>query len=296
MVYDVIAYWNQNVKDAEDLEDIYCRFKFLLTRDSVDGKKYYQTNVKKYSFPKMNAFTPFIASLENFPMFSFFLQIHFKLATPFISKDDDVFHIGDNPVRKDKVYKVPVIAASTWKGNLRWTVKRMREMGPDGPDDQVIIRLFGNERAERKEFHQGRLYFYPTFFYQIGLEVINPHDRKTKAGTLPIYLECVPAGAEGNFCLLYVPYDIMVMPEEIRRDEFEEDLHLILKSLREMMLTYGFAAKKSSGYGTIRDEFKEGNQKGGYLRIKSILPGGAGFANFTELTSLYEKAISQEGR
>lgn len=31
-------------------------------------------------------------------------------------------------------------------------------------------------------FFSGRLYFYPTFFDKIGLEVINPHDRKTGVG------------------------------------------------------------------------------------------------------------------
>ena len=72
--------------------------------------------------------------------------------------------------------------------------------------------LFKKYRAELKKmawegYRRGRLMFYPTFFKKLGLEVINPHDRETGAGTLPIYLETVPKGAKGTFSLLYVPFD-----------------------------------------------------------------------------------------
>lgn len=54
------------------------------------------------------------------PAHSAFLQFQFSLASPYISRDDEIFHINDNPVRKDKVFKVPMVAGTSWKGNLRW--------------------------------------------------------------------------------------------------------------------------------------------------------------------------------
>lgn len=106
--------------------------------------------------------------------------------------------------------------------------------------------------------HSGRLSFYPTFFDLIDVEVINPHSRKTKAGTHPIYLECVPDDAKGTFSLLYVPFDLIGNPENKVNTQAREDLELIAQAVREMMLTYGFSAKRTSGYGTARDEIEKG--------------------------------------
>ena len=130
-----------------------------------------------------------IGNINKYPPFSFFLQFTFKLAKPYISKDDEAFYICENPIRKDKVFKVPMVAGSSWKGNMRWTARQINGLNalkPDKPDTAEILRLFGNEKSNEKEFNRGRLNFYPTFFDQISLEIINPHDRKTKAGTNPV--------------------------------------------------------------------------------------------------------------
>ncbi|MGB9751683.1 MAG: hypothetical protein C0183_00775 [Roseiflexus castenholzii] len=54
--------------------------------------------------------------------------------------------------------------------------------GYDAPDqeaqDRQMVRLFGNVRGEEATFAAGRLYFFPTFFDRLGLEVINPHPRE----------------------------------------------------------------------------------------------------------------------
>ena len=92
---------------------------------------------------------------------------------------------------------------------------------------------------------QGRLHFYPTFFDQIGLEVINPHDRETGAGKHPIYFECVPANTQGVFALLYVPIGAGPMDE----NTCKADLKAVAKGIHAMLTVYGFGAKTSSGYG-----------------------------------------------
>lgn len=57
--------------------------------------------------------------LATLPHYSFALEFQFVLARPYLSQDDDAFYVIDNPVRKDKVFKVPYVAPTSWKGSLR---------------------------------------------------------------------------------------------------------------------------------------------------------------------------------
>lgn len=98
-------------------------------------------------------------------------------------------------------------------------------------------------------FLAGRLYFYPSFFDQLSLEVINPHDRQTGAGSLPIYFEAVPGGASGSFTLLYIPLDRIGQNETETRQQIFTDLQLVAQGLEAMFTRYGFGAKTSSGFG-----------------------------------------------
>ncbi|MEM3554409.1 MAG: hypothetical protein QXU79_01130 [Candidatus Micrarchaeaceae archaeon] len=238
--------------------------------------------------------------MDSLPPGPWFLQFAFTLAKPWMSKDDDPFYVTEsvNPVRKDKVFKVPMMSAAAWKGLLRWTVMHIRlarkkdTLTPEQFAQERFRQtlLFGDEKGEEpgetKDFaayldslkpearaeyerllrehyrvdtkdplphHSGRLTFYPTFFNLIDVEVINPHSRRTKAGTHPIYLECVPAGAQGTFSLLYVPFDLIGQDEAEIRRQAAEDLQLVAEGIQAMMLTYGFSAKRTSGYGMAQD-------------------------------------------
>lgn len=267
------------------------------------------------------------AHLATLPFGSWFLQFNFNLAKPWISKDDDPFYVAEsvNPVRKDKVFKVPVMSAASWKGLVRWTamhvrlaLKRDQLEARDFAKERVRqALLFGHEKgaepghaqdvaahldslnqdaaplyrrlvkdhfglsANAKEMphHSGRLTFYPTFFDLIDAEIINPHSRKTKAGTHPIYLECVPAGATGTFSLLYVPFDVIGRKsEEEMRHEAKKDLQLVAEAISAMMYTYGFSAKRTSGFGTARDEIQKG-----FLRTRAK-PQGFSLSRLSKLT------------
>ncbi|MBN2568236.1 MAG: hypothetical protein JXB42_02275 [Deltaproteobacteria bacterium] len=282
------------VAEAEGKENEKEKIKILLDQyvasfsKSSEGlrKQYCDAYVKKlcdklYYLPDIDK--------AYFPQYSFILNIKFQLERPLITRDDDEFHICDNPVKKDKVFKIPVMPSSTWKGHLRWTAGKKVE--PPASDEERMltrlqaVKLFGNENAAEKQYldslmsdeteqkrfidelkqwtskdrlRKGRLNFYPTFFEEIGLEVINPHSRKTKAGTNPISIESVPTGSTGTFSLLYVPFDLIGLPEETARNEVIADLDIIYDSLKKMMRTYGFSAKKSSGFGLINEPFIEG--------------------------------------
>ncbi len=257
---------------------------------------------------------PSAPDLSTLPRGSWFLQFTFTLAKPWMSKDDEPFYVAEsvNPVRKDKVFKVPVMAASSWKGLLRWTAVHTRLAQPviasgakQSPSSFALERfvqtlLFGDEKGEgddgsralaayldklppkerqkearweyerllRRYFdldddadlpsHRGRLFFYPTFFDRIDVEVINPHSRETRAGRQPVYLECVPDGASGTFSLLYIPFDRVGKNEAETRRQAAEDLQRVAEALQAMFLTYGFSAKRSSGYGVAQSLLKDG--------------------------------------
>lgn len=248
---------------------------------------------EKQRLEQLGLWQPNIPDLSILPPNSAFIQFKFSLASPYISRDDEIFHINDNPVRKDKLFKVPMMSGSAWKGNLRWTATHLlvlqwlqtqdseqladsrvrltllfgNEVGADGEsgltkylDDlsteaasiyrQKVRTHFSQTGRQSNPNHKGYLNFYPTFFDLISLEVINPHDRTTRTGKQPIYFESVPVGASGVFSLLYVPFN------EPSEADIPTDLMLISKSISEMMLTYGFSAKKSSGFGEATNDIQ----------------------------------------
>lgn len=233
--------------------------------------------------------SPTLPDIALFPRGSWAISFKFTLQKPYLSKDDTDFYIIDNPVRKEWVFQVPYIAPSQWKGALRASmVKRLVEGG--GCDTFVdlriqLTRLFGNEKEVAlddkaldtyldkkggedlaKEYKgqfesmtdtglfAGHLHFYPTYFTKISMEVINPHDRETGAGTLPIYFESVPAGADGVFTLLYVPVDCIGIKDDAETEkQSAEMLRLVAEGVEAMLTEYGFGAKTSSGFGTAGD-------------------------------------------
>ncbi len=210
-------------------------------------------------------------------------EIAFLLETPWYSKDDRPFHVLDNPVRKDRVFGVPFMSEASWKGLLRWACRMSaglaehlhRNRGKlDGWKDPAwILHLFGNEKEEKKDFQRGALAFHPTWFSRIGFEVINPHSRKTRAGTQPIYYEVVPAGASGVFKMLYAP-----LPGSVERSNVKpfEAINGLLDAAQALFTTYGISAKRMAGWGTARVTQWKAKQ-----RFKQPISKGS-LAEFTE--------------
>jgi len=239
------------------------------------------------AFVQALALEPTVESLEaglsRLPVYSWFLRFRFKLATPYLSKDDAPFYVIDNPVRKDKVLKLPMVAPTSWKGSLRAVLRSERGVASQEEEraDLVMIRLFGNVKGEEQQdrLRAGHLHFFPTFFSQIGEEVINPHDREGGAGEQPIYFECVPRRAEGVFTLLYVslaPLDITEKPDEQSLPQIAvADMLTVVEAVARLFTIYGFGAKTSSGFGTAqlgfpgeKDPATGQERKGGVLRFR----------------------------
>lgn len=199
-------------------------------------------------------FTLDISSIDHLPSFSFMLRITFKLKKPYLSKGESYFYLLDNTMCKEKVFQTPMVTSTSWKGALRAALWRLGYK----ENHEVTIRLLGNPK-ESEEQQAGRLHFFPTFFDQIGLEVINPHDRKTGVGERgPIFMECVPKGCKGELLLLYVPFGMFDHSEEMIRKEAAQDLEVLAKGIQAMLTTYGFGAKTSSGYGVAEQRLVDG--------------------------------------
>jgi len=189
----------------------------------------------------------------------FGIEVGFTLLSPWYSKDDRPLHVLDNPVRKDRVFGVPFMSAASWKGLLRWACRMQAGMYghleshgmkmDSWKDPAWIVHLFGNERAEGEEFSRGALIFYPTWFSKVGFEVINPHKRKTRAGTQPIYYEVVPAETKGSLRLLYAP-----LPREVENDKVKPVYVIanLIDGITALLETYGISAKRTAGWGTAR--------------------------------------------
>lgn len=189
------------------------------------------------------------------------IQVQFQFLTSWYSKDDRPFHVLDNPVRKDRVFGVPCMSASSWKGMLRWAcrmqeglreyLKKNRGSFDGWREPAWILHLFGNEKDEQKSFGQGALVFYASWFDKIGFEVINPHSRERRAGIQPIFYEVVPASAKGALYLLYAPWPGMKEPQDLDRKQAVEKL---LQAIEQLLTIYGISAKRTVGWGTARIE------------------------------------------
>jgi|GEM_PF-823036 len=137
------------------------------------------------------------------------------------------------------------------------TQNHLKQCGDDKLDNWY--RRYVRRYLSDTRFFTGRLYFYPSFFDRLSLEVINPHNRETGAGSLPIYFEVVPSGTRGNFTLLYTPLDRIGKEEDKTRRQVIADMELVAEGLEALFTMYGFGAKTSSGFGLANDAVENGS-------------------------------------
>jgi CRISPR-associated protein Cmr2 len=220
------------------------------------------------------------------------IRIDFELEAPWYSKDDRPLHVLDNPVRKDRVFGVPFMAAASWKGLLRWSCRMEHGLldhlaKHDGTleswsDPPWIVHLFGNAKGEEEDFSRGALQFFPTWFDKVGFEVINPHDRARRAGTQPIVYEVVPPGCKATLHLLYAPAPGRTETQQV---DSVDAVGRLLDAAQKLLTVYGFSAKRTAGWGIAKiqsGEFRStrGSKKGTVDDLKAALreligtPGG----------------------
>jgi CRISPR-associated protein Cmr2 len=96
--------------------------------------------------------------------------------------------------------------------------------------------------------HKGRAIFYPTYFNRISLEIINPHDRRKRAGTVPIHYEVVPSKTKGILQIVYIPFDGVLKKDDELKEEVEQDLKWLCEAI-ENLADEGIGAKTKLGWG-----------------------------------------------
>ncbi|PMP82831.1 MAG: hypothetical protein C0175_02935 [Caldisericum exile] len=203
----------------------------------------------------INDFYPKHEELQNLPQNSVLIKISFTLKKPYTSKDEGEFHIiegkiFENPIVRDKFTGLPMVRPSTWKGHLRFAADRV-EWNDENEKKKIIRRLFGSEPANENAL-KGRLYFFSTFFKdEAERDVITPLKRDTRTPARgPIPLEVMKPAKKGEFYLLYIPYP---KGDDFKEENVKEDLEFLAKALKLMFYTYGFSAKKTSGFGVVKD-------------------------------------------
>ncbi|WP_242451176.1 MULTISPECIES: RAMP superfamily CRISPR-associated protein [unclassified Methanothermobacter] len=193
-------------------------------------------------------FYPSAEGLKDLPGGSVLICIEFILKKPYTSRGEDELY--ENPIIRDKFTCLPIVRPSTWKGNLRFAAAHIDD--PRFRDNDIIMgRLFGS--GSRKENgRRGRLHFFPTFFERWEKDVITPISRKTrKPGRGALEVEVIKEGSKGEFHILYTPYP---RGKGFTKDDVVEDLEFLAEALKLMFYTYGFSARKTSGFGVIRDK------------------------------------------
>jgi CRISPR-associated protein Cmr2 len=126
----------------------------------------WQKHLTASTIPAAFCFTPSLSALNYLPSFSFMLRVPFKLRKPYLSKDDRIFHLLDNPVRKDKVFQTPMVASTSWKGALHMAMMQQLTEWWSGLDETSR-----NNRCHKKEFVARRISLGRLFGTEKGIQI-----------------------------------------------------------------------------------------------------------------------------
>lgn len=242
---------------------------------------------------QLGIWKPAIPDMGTLPSHSLFLQFQFTLAKPYLSRDDEIFYINDNPVRKDKVFKIPMVAGIAWKGNLRWTATHMmvlrwhefHDVNQLAEERFRLTRLFGDEVGEGEGRNLAK--------YLDGLsqeaasryrQLVREYFKRTGDDPLPNHagwLRFYPTFFDRISLEVINPHDrqtrtgkhpiyfesvpigatgtfsLLYVPlGPVDENLARADLQTTVEAIREMMRIYGFSAKKSCGFGEAEEEIK----------------------------------------
>jgi CRISPR-associated protein Cmr2 len=128
----------------------------------------------QYKQMQLLGLEPALPDLTAFPTYSWAVAVPFTLRKPYLSKDDTTFHLLDNPVRKEKIFQVPLVAATGWKGALRAALVQHliawwsslndaeRQQGLQCKrflqQRMQMARLFGNEKGVETDDTNGKAF------------------------------------------------------------------------------------------------------------------------------------------
>jgi len=139
---------------------------------------------------------------------------------------------------------------------MKVTKDDIDEIKAENNEDKLIQKL--QEKISQKikkndlpiEFqtHKGKAIFYPTYFNKLSLEIINPHDRRKRAGTVPVHYEIVPKETEGILQIVYIPFVGIIKEDKDLKSEVEQDLKYLCQAI-ETLADESIGAKTKLGWG-----------------------------------------------
>ncbi|RMD68233.1 MAG: hypothetical protein D6819_09880 [Gammaproteobacteria bacterium] len=188
------------------------------------------------------------------------VRLDFWLLTPLITRDDDPFYLFDNPVRKERVFGLPHLAAASVKGLALDAFRRSfpkEVQGQDHPAQDRAYRLAldqarrlfgissdGDEASPVNE--RGRVHWGAVWFEKVQYLVMNPMDPDTGTGTLPIQFEAIaPEQKSAVECFYFNP--LGHKPATALMDMAE-----LIAALSTWWPVLGLGAKRRAGYGALQ--------------------------------------------
>jgi len=121
--------------------------------------------------------------------------------------------------------------------------------------EKIFQKIKKNDLPIEFQTHKGKAIFYPTYFNKLSLEIINPHDRRKRAGTVPIHYEVVPKDTEGILQIVYIPFDGVLKKDKDLKEEVEQDLKYLCQAI-QTLADEGIGAKTKLGWGRFELEKK----------------------------------------
>lgn len=183
---------------------------------------------------------------ENIEYFSSYVRV-------FGTGSDEYRELIDN-LEKDKKLTEVLINYLLFELGKKLEKKDIKDIKnkPEEYLKKLNKNLTGNNIKEIPylNIHKGRVIFYPTFLDKLSLEIINPHNRKTRAGTTPIHYEVVPKDSDGILQIIYIPHDGILTKKEILKEEVEKDIKFLTKCI-EKTAENGIGAKTKLGWGRL---------------------------------------------
>lgn len=250
--------------------------KYFIAQPDEDGRGAARIQTPKHlpAFERAGL-VPTLPDPARLPLFSATLSLRFRLLTPLLTRDDDPFHLFDNPVRRDHVFGLPYLAAASVKGLAADAYQRafrtegeFSEPAKNTQEQQTQIaafrrreghalRLFGlaDDGADTSNKSQaGRLHFCPVWFDAVQYLILNPADPATGQGTVPIQFEAIaPRRTDGA----PVEVDVQVFycnpagAQDSDAATVRADLARWLAAVAAWWPTLGLGAKRLAGYGAI---------------------------------------------
>ncbi len=235
---------------------------------------------------KERIFTPQLQDMTHLPKGSCLIKIQLKLQSPFYSRDDRHFYPTENALKRQWAFHVPYLAAAGIKGLLSWAYRMTIQ---NAELDERGQRLFGLANDADSTSFQGCVHTYPLFWEgSVGLDIINPQNRSTGAGTVPVKYEVVQRGATGDFYLLLTAPPA----EKDSRDFVVKHLPPLLDALAFLLQSGGLSAKKTADWGNVDMVAINAAMTG----IDTPVSTGAGTSGAADTDAMWAKVEDAEGK